>query len=71
LGRGSEAGIGAGGQALVNVIYRPQFWLDLEAGVAYLAAEASPEIASRWHQEVIATVRRVENQPSLGRPRRA
>jgi plasmid stabilization system protein ParE len=54
----------------VNVVYRPQFWLDLEAGVAYLAGEASPEIASRWHEEVMATVRRVENQPDLGRPRR-
>jgi plasmid stabilization system protein ParE len=54
----------------VNLLYRPQFWLDLEAGVAYLAGEASPEIASRWHEEVMATVRRVENQPDLGRPRR-
>ena len=47
----------------MNVIYRPQFWLDLEGGVAYLAEEASPEIAAQWHQEVMATVRRVENQP--------
>jgi toxin ParE1/3/4 len=54
----------------VSIIYRPQFWLDLEAGVAYLAGEASPEIASRWHEEVMATVRRAENQPDLGRPRR-
>jgi plasmid stabilization system protein ParE len=54
----------------VNVIYRPQFWLDLEAGVAYLAEEASPEVATRWHEEVMATVRRLENQPDLGRLRR-
>jgi plasmid stabilization system protein ParE len=54
----------------VSVVYRPQFWLDLEAGVAYLAEKASPEIASRWHEEVMATVRRVENQPGLGRLRR-
>jgi plasmid stabilization system protein ParE len=54
----------------VNVIYRPQFWFDLEGGVTYLAEEASPEIASQWHQEVMATVRRVENQPDLGRLRR-
>ena len=70
MGRGFDEGIGAGLQALVNVIYRPQFWFDLEGGVAYLAAEASPEIASRWHEEVRATVRRVENQPDLGRLRR-
>jgi toxin ParE1/3/4 len=54
----------------VNVLYRPQFWLDLEAGVAYLAAEASPETASRWLEKILATVRRVENQPDLGRLRR-
>ena len=54
----------------MKVIYRPQFWLDLEAGVAYLAEKASPEIACRWHEEVIATVTRVENQPDLGRLRR-
>jgi plasmid stabilization system protein ParE len=54
----------------VNVIYRPQFWLDLELGVAYLAETASPETAARWHEEVMATVRRVEKQPDLGRLRR-
>jgi toxin ParE1/3/4 len=70
LGRCLEERIVARGQALVNVLYRPQFWLDLEAGVAYLAEEASPETASRWHEEVLATVRRVENQPDLGRLRR-
>ena len=51
----------------MNVIYRPQFWIDVEAGVSYLAEKASPEAASRWHEEVRATVRRVENQPDLGR----
>ena len=54
----------------MNVSYRPQFWIDLEAGVSYLAEKASPEAASRWHEEVRATVRRVENQPDLGRLRR-
>ena len=54
----------------MNVVYRPQFWLDLEAGVAYLAEEASPEVAARSHEEVMATVRRLENQPDLGRLRR-
>ena len=54
----------------IRIDRRPQFWLDLEGGVAYLAEEASPEIATQWHQEVMATVRRVENQPDLGRLRR-
>src|ERR1035441_7381974 len=34
LGRSFEEGIGARDQASVNVVYRPQFWLDLEAGLA-------------------------------------
>ena len=70
MGRSFEEWIGARDQAFVNVVYRPQFWLDLEAGVAYLAEEASPEVAARSHEEVMATVRRVENQPDLGRLRR-
>ena len=70
MGRGFDEGIGACLQAFVNVIYRPQFWIDVEAGVSYLAEKASPEVASRWHEEVRATVRRVENQPDLGRLRR-
>jgi toxin ParE1/3/4 len=54
----------------VNVIFRPQFWRDLEAGVAYLAERASPDVAHQWHDEVMLTVKRVETQPGLGRPRR-
>ena len=54
----------------MNSIFRPQFWIDLEEGVAYLAKEASPEVARSWHAEVMATVRRVEELPDLGRPRR-
>ena len=54
----------------MKTIFRPQFWLDLEEGVAYLAKKASPEVARRWHEEVMATVRRVEEIPDLGRLRR-
>ena len=39
LARGFGEGIGPRGQALVSVIFRPQFWLDLEVGVACLAEE--------------------------------
>ena len=53
----------------MNLIFRPQFWIDLEAGVAYLADKASPEIACQWHDEVMATVKRIESRPDLGRPR--
>jgi len=54
----------------VRAVYRPQFWLDLAEGVAYLAANASAETAKRWHEEVMVAVARVKKQPDLGRLRR-
>ena len=54
----------------MKTFFRPQFWIDLEEGVAYLAEKTSPEIARRWHAEVLATVTRVEQLPDLGRLRR-
>lgn len=54
----------------MKTVFRPQFWLDLAAGVAYLAEKASPETAGRWHAEVMAVVNRLEQWPDLGRLRR-
>lgn len=54
----------------MSTIFRPQFWIDLEDGVAYLAWKASPEVARHWHTEVMTMVRRVEEFPDLGRLRR-
>lgn len=51
----------------MKVIFRPQFWRDLEEGVAYLAVKASPNIAQRWHAEVMETAARVKGQPGVGR----
>ncbi|HEY0552347.1 MAG TPA: type II toxin-antitoxin system RelE/ParE family toxin [Verrucomicrobiae bacterium] len=53
----------------MKIVFRPQFWIDVEEGVAYLAEKASPETARAWHAEVMSTVRRVEKLPDLGRPR--
>ena len=53
----------------MKLVYRPQFWLDLEAGVAYLKDKASVELAIQWHEEVMASVGRVQKQPDLGRVR--
>ena len=53
----------------MKIIYRPRFWIDLEEGVAYLAKNASPEIAQSWHGEILAAVNRLEKQPDLGRHR--
>jgi len=49
----------------VNAVFRPQFWLDLEDGVAYLTAKASAETAKRWHEEVMATWPALKNSPIL------
>jgi plasmid stabilization system protein ParE len=54
----------------VKTVFRPQFWVDLADGVAYLAENASPEIARRWHAEVMATVSGLEHWPNMGRLRR-
>ena len=54
----------------MNTVFRPQFWVDIEDGVSYIAAGSSPEIARRWHAEVMATVSRIEQRPDLGRLRR-
>jgi plasmid stabilization system protein ParE len=53
----------------VNAVFRPQFWTDVEEGVTYLASKASPEIAVRWHGEVLNTVHRIQRLPDLGRAR--
>ena len=53
----------------MKILFRPQFWFDLEEGVAYLAENASSDIASSWHDEVMATVKKIECQPDLGRIR--
>ncbi len=53
----------------MKAVFRPQFWIDLEEGVAYLAVEASPQVAARWHAGVFKTVRLIEQQPKIGRER--
>lgn len=53
----------------MTLIYRPQFWIDLEDGVAYLAEKASAQTAVRWHDEVMTTLQRILKHPHLGRPR--
>ena len=50
-------------------VFRPQFWIDLEEGVAYLARRSSDATARRWHSAVMETVQVLARQPGLGRPR--
>ena len=53
----------------MKTLFRPQFWFDLEEGVVYLAEKASADIATSWHEEVMAAVKKIERQPDLGRIR--
>ena len=49
--------------------FRPQFWIDLEEGVAYLTPRSSEATARRWHSAVMETVQLLTRQPGLGHPR--
>jgi plasmid stabilization system protein ParE len=49
--------------------YRPQYYADVEAGVAYLAREASARVALRWVEALEKTLARLDSQPGLGRRR--
>ena len=57
LGGCVAARINACSQTRVKTVFRPQFWIDLEEGVAFIAEKASPEVARCWHAEVLVTVR--------------
>jgi plasmid stabilization system protein ParE len=54
----------------VKTLFRPQFWIDLEEGVAYLAANASVQTAKAWHENVFTTARLISDQPGIGRTRK-
>ena len=53
----------------MKIVFRPQFWADLEDGVAYLHRQASADVANRWHSEVVNVVSQVASLPDIGRPR--
>ena len=54
----------------MKTLFRPEFWIDLEKGVAYLAANASVQTAKAWHDNVLATVRLISDHPGIGRTRK-
>ena len=54
----------------MKALFRPQFWIDLEEGVAYLAANASVQTAKAWHDNVFTTVRLISVHPGIGRTRK-
>jgi plasmid stabilization system protein ParE len=54
----------------MNVIVRPQFYLDLEEGVFWLLTNAGANVAQRWHEAVWQTIELLRVHPHLGRERK-
>ena len=53
----------------MKTVFRPQFYLDYETAVGYLASAASAETALRWEKALMDTLALLEKHPGLGRRR--
>ncbi len=53
----------------MRILYRPQFYLDYEGALTYLAGAASAETALRWEKALMDTLALLADQPGLGRRR--
>ena len=53
----------------MELITRPQFYLDVAEEVEYLAERAGPETVERWHSAVGQTVIQLLRHPLIGRQR--
>ena len=40
----------------MNLFYRPRFWQDIADTEFWLMENATPEIADRWHEALVATI---------------
>jgi plasmid stabilization system protein ParE len=54
----------------VRVLYRPQFWSDLEETLFYFARESSEKTALKWDAAVRKIVERIIANPGRGHWRR-
>jgi len=54
----------------MNVIVRPQFYLDIEEEVDWLLTNADAGVAQRWHEAVWQTLELLTAHPHLGRERK-
>ena len=54
----------------MNVIVRPQFYLDLEEEIYWLLANAGVGVSRRWHDAVWQTIELLKAHPQLGRERK-
>ena len=53
----------------MELVTRPQFYLDVVEEVEYLARKADPETAERWHTALDQTIRQLLRHPEIGRQR--
>jgi plasmid stabilization system protein ParE len=53
----------------MQLVTRPQFYLDVAEEVEYLARKAGAETAQRWSEAVDRTVETLLRHPKLGRTR--
>jgi plasmid stabilization system protein ParE len=54
----------------MNVIVRPQFYLDIGEEVFWLLSNAGPDVAQRWHEAVWQTIELLQAHPHIGRERK-
>ena len=54
----------------MNVVVRPQFYLDIEEEVNWLLTNADAGVAQRWHEAVWQTLELLAAHPHLGRERK-
>src|SRR5882724_3187992 len=65
----ARASTGAGAET-VKVLYRPEFWKDIEETMVYLAREVSEKLAVKWQQSIKTCVDRIIENPGRGHFRR-
>ncbi|HXP62618.1 MAG TPA: type II toxin-antitoxin system RelE/ParE family toxin [Dongiaceae bacterium] len=54
----------------MKVLYRPEFWADVEETMVYLAREASERVALKWQDAVKSGVDKIIGNPGRGHLRR-
>jgi len=53
----------------MELVTRPQFYLDISGEVEYLARRGGPEVAVRWHRALDQTIQQLLRHPHIGRQR--
>ena len=54
----------------MRALKRPRFLLDLAAELIWLKDHAGADVAGRWYDALLATVRFIEKNPFVGRERK-